>query len=94
VDLDGSLGVLAAGADIVEAGEHTSVFHRATGTALSLNRTAADLVALADGTTTLRQAVGTLARAYDVPADAIAGSVLEAVAQLRQMGTLVDAPRG
>ena len=90
-DVDESLGVPAPEVSTVELGDELSVFHAATGDALSLNRTAADLFALADGSTTISEAVSVLARAYGVAAEDIAGDVDEAVRLLREAGVLVAA---
>ena len=75
----------------VELGDELSVFHASTGTAMSLNRTAADVFALADGSTTVAEAVSVLARAYGVESEDIADDVAGAVRLLRDAGVLVTA---
>jgi hypothetical protein len=73
----------------VDLGDELTAFDSATGTALTLNRTASDLFALADGQTTVSEAVEVLARAYGVPAAAITEDVAGTVRELRTAGFLV-----
>jgi hypothetical protein len=73
----------------VDLGDELTAFDSATGTALTLNRTASDLFALADGQTTVSEAVEVLARVYGVPASAITEDVAGTVRELRTAGFLV-----
>ena len=87
--VDDALGVPAPTVSTLELGDELTAFDSATGTALTLNRTASDLFALADGQTTVSEAAEVLARAYGVaPAD-IADDVMGAVRELRTAGFLV-----
>lgn len=83
------LGVPAPSLSTVELGDELSVFDAATGTALTLNRTASDVFALADGHTTVGEAVEVLARAYGVEAGEIADDVVQTVQRLHESGVLV-----
>lgn len=87
--MEENLGVPAPSLSTVELGDELSVFDAATGTALTLNRTASDVFALADGHTTVAEAVDVLARAYGVEAAVIADEVAGAVRSLRESGVLV-----
>lgn len=69
-------------------GEELSVFDAATGRALVLNRTAADVFALADGHLTSAQIRASLATAYGVEATAIANDVDAGIGQLVAAGVL------
>jgi hypothetical protein len=85
------LGVPAPTVSSIALDDELSVFDSATGTALTLNRTASDVFALADGHTTVAEAVTILARAYGVEPGEIAGQVAEAARTLREAGVLVPA---
>lgn len=88
-ELDLPVGRPAPSIRIIELGDELSVFDAATGVAVALNRTAADVVALADGTSTAGEIIGTLARAYEVvPAD-IEAEVRAVIDQLTEAGVLV-----
>ena len=73
---------------VLGLGDEMTVFNAATGRALVLNRTAADVLALADGRTTLGGVVEVLARAYGVEADVITGGVQATAAKLAEEGVL------
>jgi hypothetical protein len=87
--VDDALGTPAPTVSTVEIGDELTAFDSATGTALTLNRTASDLFALADGQTTVSEAVAVLARAYEVAPAAITEDVAAAVRELRTAGFLV-----
>ena len=69
-------------------GDEVSLFDSATGRALRLNRTAADVYALADGERTVDELLALLARAYGVPPQAIAEDVANGVRELIGAGAL------
>ena len=80
-------------ADTVRAEElddELTVFDSRTGTAVALNRTAADIFALADGVSTLSEVVATLARNYAVEPSTIADDVRRVVRELTEAGILVS----
>ena len=66
-----------------------TLFDTSTGTAVALNRTAADILALADGATTVSDVVATLARSYAVEPSQIADEVLAVVRELTAAGILL-----
>lgn len=90
-ELDTPVGRPSDSVRIIELGDELSVFNPATGVAVALNRTAADVVALADGTATIGQLVGTLARAYAVEPGEIEPEIRAVLRQLTEAGVLVPA---
>lgn len=88
---DRPVGSPRPGLRIMEMGEDVSVFDPATGQAVALNRTAADVFALADGTTPVAQIAQTLATAYDTTPEAITADVAAAVGSLTEAGVLLPA---
>lgn len=84
--------VVGRPADTVRAEElddELTLFDTRTGTAVALNRTAADILALADGESTVAELVTTLARTYAVEPSAIADEVLQVVHDLTAAGILI-----
>lgn len=80
-------------ADTVRAEElddELTLFDIRTGTAVALNRTAADIFALADGVSTVSEVVETLARTYAVEPSTIADEVHRVVGELTAAGILVS----
>lgn len=70
-------------------GDELSLFDARTGTAITLNRTAADVFALSDGQTRVSEIVGVLARAYAVEPASIEADVIGVVRELIASGVLV-----
>jgi hypothetical protein len=91
--VDEFLGVPSADVSTMPLGDELTVFDASTGTALVLNRTAADVFALADGRTPVSEAVTVLARAYGVEREDIAAEVADTVGALRAAGVLVSPHR-
>ena len=89
IDVDDALGIPAPTVSTVALGDELTAFDSATGSALTLNRTASDLFMLADGRTSVSEAVGVLSAAYRVDPAAIADEVALAVHDLRAAGFLV-----
>ena len=89
IGVDDALGVPAPTVSTVELGDELTAFDSATGSALTLNRTASDLFALADGRTTVSEAVGVLSAAYGVASSEIADDVARAVRDLHAAGFLI-----
>lgn len=83
------VGRLADSVRVRELDDELSVFDTTTGTALALNRTAADVLAFADGTTSVGELVRTLAQAYQVEPDDIVDDVHGVVAQLADAGVII-----
>lgn len=71
--------------------DELSVFNAASGRALALNRTAADVLALADGSTSIGNVVRMLASAYDMEPEEIVADVRAAVDELTGAGVIVPA---
>jgi hypothetical protein len=90
--LDLPIGRASGSIRMIELGDELSVFNAATGVAVALNRTAADVVALADGRATIGEVIGTLARAYGVPPRDIEPGIRAVIDQLTEAGILVPAP--
>lgn len=82
------VGRLAASVLMQQVDDNVSVFDPRTGTALVLNRTAADVLALADGESTLCEITDTLASAYGVQPEAISQDVRDVVERLTLAGVL------
>lgn len=89
IGVDDALGVPAPTVSTVELGDELTAFDSATGSAVTLNRTASDLFALADGRTTVSEAVGVLSAAYGVDSAEIADDVAGAVRDLHAAGFLI-----
>jgi len=87
--MDTPVGRLADTVRVEELDDELTLFDVRTGTAVALNRTAADILALADGVTTVPEVVATLARNYAVEPSAIADEVLGVVQELTAAGILV-----
>lgn len=88
--MDTSVGRPADTVRAEELDDELTVFDTRTGTAVALNRTAADILALADGTSTVSDVVATLARNYAVEPSGIADEVRRVVRELTAAGILVD----
>ena len=69
-------------------GEELTAFDRASGTAVSLNRTATQIAILSDGASTVADIVQMLATAYSVDVETVRPPVLEACEALVGLGVL------
>ena len=87
--MDIPLGSLADTVRLQQLDDELTVFDTRTGTAVALNRTAADILVLADGTATVTDVVAVLARNYAVEPAAIADEVARVVQDLTAAGILV-----
>lgn len=90
--METSAGRPADSVTLLELDGELSLFDTRTGTAMVLNRTAADVLALADGRTTVGEIIDTLAGAYAVAAEEIGPGVRAVLGELARSGVLVDAP--
>jgi hypothetical protein len=69
-------------------GEELTAFDSASGTAVSLNRTATQIAVLSDGHTSIADIVQLMASAYAVDAESVRTPVLEACDVLVRLGVL------
>jgi len=89
VGMETPVGRLADTLRVEELDDELTVFDTRTGTAVALNRTAADIVVLADGVSTVSDVVATLARSYAVDPSTIEQEVARVVEELTEAGILV-----
>lgn len=83
-----STALVTAGVTVLPLADELSVFSAASGQALALNRTAADIFAMCTGTTSLADIAATLAARYDIDLDTAEAAVGTSAHELQHLGLI------